>query len=58
MHTDIQLLEQTTRDLSAYLEQSGFSCIREDVHAFDAWLGTIPGHGSCICDECLLTRLI
>lgn len=47
MHTDVQLLEQTTRDLSAYLEQSGFSCIREDVHAFDAWLGTIPGHGSC-----------
>ena len=47
MHADVQLLEQAARDLSAYLEQSGFSCIREDVHAFDAWLGTIPGHGSC-----------
>lgn len=47
MHADVQLLEQTTRDLSVYLEQSGFSCNREDVHAFDAWLGTIPGHGSC-----------
>lgn len=47
MHADVQLLEQAVRDLSAYLEQSGFSCIREDVHAFDAWLGTIPGHGSC-----------
>lgn len=47
MHADVKLLEQATRDLSAYLEQSGFSCIREDVHAFDAWLGTIPGHGSC-----------
>lgn len=47
MHTDIQLLEQAAKDLSAYLEQSGFSCIREDVHAFDAWLGTLPGHGSC-----------
>lgn len=47
MHTEVQLLEQAARDLSAYLEQSGFSCIREDVHAFDAWLGTIPGHGSC-----------
>ncbi len=47
MHADVQLLEQATRDLSAYLEQSGFSCIREDVHAFDAWLGSIPGHGSC-----------
>lgn len=46
MHADVQLLEQAARDLSAYLEQSGFSCIREDVHAFDAWLGTIPGHGS------------
>ncbi|MFZ0219062.1 MAG: hypothetical protein WAL30_02510 [Candidatus Aquirickettsiella sp.] len=46
MHADISLLEQAARDLSAYLEQSGFSCVREDVHAFDAWLGTIPGHGS------------
>lgn len=47
MHADVQVLEQAARELSAYLEQSGFSCIREDVHAFDAWLGTIPGHGNC-----------
>jgi type IV secretion/conjugal transfer VirB4 family ATPase len=47
MHEDTSLLDKAGRDLSAYLEQSGFSCIQEDIHAFDAWLGTIPGHGSC-----------
>ncbi len=47
MHADTQRLEQAALSLMRYLEQSGFSCIREDIHAFDAWLGTIPGHGSC-----------
>lgn len=47
MHREVELLEQAVRSISAYLEQSGFSCIREDIHAFDAWLGTLPGHGSC-----------
>lgn len=47
MHSDIPLLIQAARDLTAYLEQSGFSCVQEDIHAFDAWLGTLPGHGSC-----------
>ncbi len=47
MNEEISLLEQAAKDLTRYLEQSGFSCIKEDVNAFDAWLGTVPGHGSC-----------
>ncbi|OAI45997.1 hypothetical protein AYO45_01945 [Gammaproteobacteria bacterium SCGC AG-212-F23] len=47
MHEEINVLEQATKDISRYLEQSGFSCVREEVNAFDAWRGTIPGHGSC-----------
>lgn len=44
---DEQLLEEATKALINYLNQAGFECIKEDVNAFDAWLGTIPGHGSC-----------
>jgi type IV secretion system protein VirB4 len=47
IHEEMDVLNQATRDLSRYLEQSGFTCIKEDVNALDAWLGTIPGHGSC-----------
>lgn len=47
MNESTEILEQATKDLMRYLEQSGFTCNRENVNAFDAWLGTIPGHGSC-----------
>lgn len=47
MNEDISVLDQVSKDIARYLEQSGFSCIKEDVNAFDAWLGTVPGHGSC-----------
>jgi len=47
MHEELQLIEQAAKDLSKYLEQTGFTCIKEDVNAFDAWLGSIPAHGSC-----------
>jgi type IV secretion/conjugal transfer VirB4 family ATPase len=47
MNENIECLNQASKELSRYLEQSGFACIQEDVNAFDAWLGTIPGHGSC-----------
>ncbi|MGB6977197.1 MAG: DUF87 domain-containing protein [Gammaproteobacteria bacterium] len=47
MNQDITLLEQATKELTKYLEQLGFTCLKEDVNAMDAWLGTIPGHGSC-----------
>jgi type IV secretion/conjugal transfer VirB4 family ATPase len=47
INENVELLEQATKEISRYLEQSGFSCYKEDVNAYDAWLGTIPGHGSC-----------
>lgn len=47
INENLEILEQAYKDLSRYIEQAGFSCIREDVNALDAWLGTIPGHGSC-----------
>ncbi len=47
MNEDTQILEQATKELNQYLEQCGFTCVKESVNAFDAWLGTIPGHGSC-----------
>ena len=30
-----------------YLEQRGFTCFEEVVNTFDAYMGTIPGHGTC-----------
>ncbi|MBV9576349.1 MAG: hypothetical protein JO149_06970 [Gammaproteobacteria bacterium] len=47
MNEDLHLLDEAVKNLSRYLEQSGFSCMKESVNAFDAWLGSIPGHGSC-----------
>lgn len=47
MNENLSLLDQVSKDLTRYLEQTGFGCIKEEVNAFDAWLGTIPGHGSC-----------
>jgi type IV secretion system protein VirB4 len=47
MHDMIEVLDQASKALLHYLEQSGFTCHRESVNALDAWLGTIPGHGSC-----------
>lgn len=47
MNENIEILEQAAKDIARYLEQSGFTCVKEDINAFDAWLGTIPGHGSC-----------
>ncbi len=46
MHEDIERLNQATKDITRYLQQAGFNCVQEDVNAFDAWLGSIPGHGS------------
>lgn len=47
MHEDKEILQPAIKALSQYLEQTGFRCQVEDVNAMDAWLGTIPGHGSC-----------
>lgn len=47
IHEELGLLEKAEKALREYLEQNGFTCHREDINAFDAWLGTIPGHGAC-----------
>lgn len=47
MDEDEEILTQASKALANYLEQSGFTCNAEDVNAMDAFLGTIPGHGSC-----------
>ncbi len=47
VHENENILDEASKSLTRYLEQSGFTCIQEDMNAFDAWLGTIPGHGSC-----------
>jgi type IV secretion/conjugal transfer VirB4 family ATPase len=46
INENIEILDQAVKDISRYVEQSGFSCQKEDVNAFDAWLGTVPGNGS------------
>jgi len=46
MNENIELLEEASKDITRYLEQTGFACIKESVNTFDAWLGSIPGHGS------------
>jgi len=56
-HEDVAILDQATKVLTRYLEQSGFTCFVEDIHAFDAWLGTIPGHGSCHLRRLLVSSL-
>lgn len=47
MHDSIAVLDEATKYLSNYLEQAGFTAKLESINAFDAWLGSIPGHGSC-----------
>lgn len=47
MNEDRGLLDQATKDITRYLEQAEFSCYRETINVMDAWLGTVPGHGSC-----------
>lgn len=47
IHEKIHLIDQACQNLSEYLRQNGFTCQREDVNCLDAWLGSIPGHGSC-----------
>lgn len=47
INENLEIIDEAVKEISKYLEQSGFTCVREDVNAFDAWLGSIPGHGSC-----------
>lgn len=43
---DKAVLDTAVSHISEYLEQRGFTSILETVNALDAWLGSIPGHGS------------
>lgn len=45
MHEDRTVLEAAVKVLRRYIEQSGFACLREDVNAVEAFLGSLPGHG-------------
>ncbi len=47
IHTELSLLNKAKKSLREYLEQNGFSCHAENLNAVEAWLGTVPGHGSC-----------
>jgi len=47
IHEDQILIQDAIKPIRNYLEQRGFTCVVEDVNALDAWLGSIPGHGSC-----------
>ncbi len=46
IHAELPILNQAGRALREYLEQNGFSCHLEELNGLEAWLGTIPGHGS------------
>jgi type IV secretion system protein VirB4 len=46
MDEEYARLEDAKNTLEAYLNQRGFTCVQESVNAFDAWIGSIPGHGS------------
>lgn len=46
MHEDVNVLRESAQALRRYLEQTGFGIIEENVNAMDAWIGSIPGHGS------------
>jgi type IV secretion system protein TrbE len=47
MHENLNVLNSATVAIARYMEQSGFGVVKEDVNAMDAWMGSIPGHGSC-----------
>jgi type IV secretion system protein TrbE len=47
INENLEVLMQAAKELAKYIEQAGFACVKEDVNAMDAWLGSIPGHGSC-----------
>lgn len=46
MHEDLDVISHATAVLKKYLEQAGFTTFIETINAMDAWIGSIPGHGS------------
>jgi type IV secretion system protein VirB4 len=47
IHEDENIIKEASVLIQRYLVDRGFKCLEESVNAMDAWLGTIPGHGSC-----------
>lgn len=41
-----EILAESIKNISKYIEQSGFSCLNETMNTLEAWLGSIPGHGA------------
>ena len=46
MHEDQNIILSAIKSTSHYLEKKGFTTHIEDVNVLDAWLGSIPAHGS------------
>jgi type IV secretion/conjugal transfer VirB4 family ATPase len=57
IHENQLLILEAIKTLRKYLEQKGFSCVIEEVNTLDAWLGSIPGHGSCNVRRVFLNSL-
>ena len=47
MHEDQNIIKEAIKTLERYVEKKGFTIHVEDVNSLDAWLGSVPGHGSC-----------
>lgn len=47
MSENLQTIQYAIKDFTNFLDQLGFDVLLEDYNAVDAFLGTIPGHGSC-----------
>lgn len=47
MSEEMATLEYAIKDFKGFLDSAGFDSLLEDINAVDAYLGTIPGHGSC-----------
>ena len=47
MSEDSEVLATAIKDFKGFLDGLGFNSYLEDINAMDAYLGTIPGHGSC-----------
>ena len=46
MNESVEVMNEAITSIQRYINNLGFKCIEEDINALDAWLGTIPGHGS------------
>ncbi len=55
LHEELSILDKASQEIQKYLEQRGFASIKETANAMDAWLGTIPGHGSCNARKLFVT---